>query len=184
LRIVSGSGDSHRWLDNAHRKKKMPRRSKIGGDDHSAPLRAPARQSLKVYRHHAAIFGRLPIYRTGFGSTSACTAAMMCDVVEFCSADGHGSAERVRILVASDLHQRRSLYGFLNDAVIAHRPHALVLLGDFMHAFERENGMLSVADCAKAVAALDVPQVLLCVGTTRASSSWSSPTQFRLQIEP
>jgi Icc-related predicted phosphoesterase len=70
----------------------------------------------------------------------------------------------VRLLTVSDLHQRSELYTGLHKAVRTHRPDAVILCGDFLHAMEPEHGMLSVAECAQAVACLEVARVLAVRG--------------------
>lgn len=84
-------------------------------------------------------------------------------------ADDLGCASRtgsrtVRLLTVSDLHQRADLYTKLVNAVRAHRPEAVVLCGDFLHGLEAERGMLSVAECAREIARLEVAQVIAVRG--------------------
>jgi Icc-related predicted phosphoesterase len=66
-----------------------------------------------------------------------------------------------QLLVATDLHQRSVLYRSLVRYVIAHRPAALILGGDFLHGTGMSpygnTRQLSPAQCAQELAALTVP---------------------------
>lgn len=70
----------------------------------------------------------------------------------------------VRLLTVADLHQRKNLYSELQQAIAEHKPDAVALLGDYLHAFDLEPGMMTVAECARAVSTLDVPQVVVVRG--------------------
>lgn len=71
---------------------------------------------------------------------------------------------RVRVLTVTDLHQSTRLYGQLAEAVTAHRPDVVAFLGDFLDVPVRGTGLLTVEECAVAIAGLDVPEVVLVRG--------------------
>ncbi len=77
----------------------------------------------------------------------------------------------LRILTATDLHQRRSLYQQLHAAVAAHKPQVVGLVGDFLHAGARTKQMLSVAQCAAALNALPVEKII-CVRGNHEDENW------------
>jgi Icc-related predicted phosphoesterase len=89
---------------------------------------------------------------------------MLCLVMGIPDLTAEHGARTVRILTVADLHQRESLYTELQHSVRTHRPDALILCGDFLHAMKPESGMLSVSQCAQAIARLEVPQILAVRG--------------------
>lgn len=77
----------------------------------------------------------------------------------------------VRILTATDLHQRRSLYQQLHSAVALHRPDVVALVGDFLHAGSRVKGMLSAAQCSLQLNALPADEII-CVRGNHEDENW------------
>lgn len=75
-----------------------------------------------------------------------------------------GVRGRVRVLTVTDLHQSLRLYGQLAEAVRVHRPDVVAFLGDFLDVPARGTGLLTVEECAVAIAGLDVPEVVLVRG--------------------
>lgn len=101
---------------------------------------------------------------TSPGSTRDPRTDTICDVMGLLASPSTAGTRTVRVLTVADLHQRRSLYTELQQAVVEHRPDAVILCGDFLHSLEPEDGMLSVADCAADIARLDVAQVIAVRG--------------------
>ena len=72
------------------------------------------------------------------------------------------SADTVKVLTATDLHLKRSLYGELRTAVEQHRPDVVCLVGDFLDAEDLppSNERLTPTGAALALAALPCEIVL------------------------
>ena len=73
--------------------------------------------------------------------------------------------QTVKVLTAADLHRSSKLYEQLGEAVREHRPDVLALVGDFLHAFDDNEGRLAPADCARFLA--EMP----CAATTQTTDA-------------
>lgn len=74
------------------------------------------------------------------------------------------SANAVRVLTVSELHQQRVLFTKLREAVDFHQPNVLALLGDFLDVPGVGAGMLGTRECAEAIARLPVPEIVVVRG--------------------
>ena len=72
---------------------------------------------------------------------------------------------RIRLLTAADLHQSKLHYRSLALAVAEHRPHAVVLVGDVLHALGHSSQyQFTTVECAEQLAALPVEHLVFVRG--------------------
>lgn len=88
------------------------------------------------------------------------------------SPDSVGGTRLVRLLTVTDLHQSRLLYAQLAEAVGLHRPDAVALVGDFLDCGNIDPDRLDLRACAEAIAALEVPEIILTRGN---HEDWNYP---------
>jgi len=83
------------------------------------------------------------------------------------------STDTVKVLTATDLHLKRSLYGELRTAVEQHRPDVVCLVGDFLDAEDRppSNERLTPTGAALALAALPC-EIVLVRGNHEDYENW------------
>jgi len=67
-------------------------------------------------------------------------------------------------MTVTDLHRIELLYQALGVAVVAHQPDVLALVGDFLDFCEPIVPQKTTADCARFIAGLDVPEIVLIRG--------------------
>jgi Icc-related predicted phosphoesterase len=65
----------------------------------------------------------------------------------------------VTVLTATDLHQRKSLYDELEQAVKLHRPDIVALVGDFLDASDHRARRFTATECAEHLSRLASPHV-------------------------
>lgn len=122
------------------------------------------RTGIGSWSEHVPEVWRFVYGATAGGSTCEDQTDIVCDVMGIPNFTAEDGTRTVRILTVADLHQRESLYTELQHSVRTHRPDALILCGDFLHAMKPESGMLSVSQCAQAIARLEVPQIVAVRG--------------------
>jgi Icc-related predicted phosphoesterase len=76
----------------------------------------------------------------------------------------------VRLLTVSDLHQRRDLYALLASAVQEHRPDIVAIIGDFLDVPGTGGDQIPVPACARALADLETPEIVLVRGNHETSN--------------
>lgn len=80
----------------------------------------------------------------------------------------------MRVLTVADLHQRRSLYTQLEEAVALHKPDVVALVGDFLDGWVPPPSgvaLISSSDAALALAALPC-EVVLVRGNHETEANW------------
>ena len=94
----------------------------------------------------------------------------------------HRKKQLVRILTVTDLHQSRCLYDQLQAEVHRHQPDLVAVIGDFLDLADDQDLPMTKAECARVLAGLSCPEVLLVRGN-HESGHWplfvASWPQFR-----
>jgi len=78
----------------------------------------------------------------------------------------------MKILTVSDLHLRISLYDQLAEAVALHQPDVVCLVGDFLDAGARTDGMLTPEAAALRLAAITEGREMVCVRGNHEEETW------------
>jgi Icc-related predicted phosphoesterase len=82
-------------------------------------------------------------------------------------------AVQVRLLTVADIHQSKVHYRALAQAVAAHKPDAVAIVGDALYALgEPDKSQFTVSECAKILADLPVEHLLFVRGN-HEDSNWS-----------
>jgi len=82
----------------------------------------------------------------------------------------------MRVLTVADLHQRRSLYTQLEEAVALHKPDVVALVGDFLDGWVPPPvgvDLISATDAALALAALPC-EIVMVRGNHETETNWSA----------
>ena len=85
----------------------------------------------------------------------------------------------VKILTVTDLHQVRSLYEQLAQAVESHVPDVVALVGDFLDAGDTQPNQLKTAECAAFLAGLPCKDLVFVRGNHEDSNWWEFFTAWQ-----
>lgn len=78
----------------------------------------------------------------------------------------------VSILTVTDIHRRADLYAALELAVSHHQPDVVAFVGDFLHAFDDNEGRLTTSEYASRIASLDCKEVVFVRGNHEDDAWW------------
>jgi len=81
-------------------------------------------------------------------------------------------ATSIKVLTATDLHQAKSLYRGLAEAVKVHRPNVLALVGDFLDMADGVEEMFTLEECAHFLAQLPCQDILFVRGNHEDQVWW------------
>jgi len=76
------------------------------------------------------------------------------------------------LITVSDLHRRSVLLHEFNAAVVRHKPSIVALVGDFLHAFDDNEGRVSVEECAHLISTLSADEIIFVRGNHENESWW------------
>ena len=73
-------------------------------------------------------------------------------------------SSRTTLLTVTDLHRSAGLLRALNEVVARHKPDMVALLGDFLHAFDDNEGRMTVEDCARLLSKMPCAEIAFVRG--------------------
>ena len=79
---------------------------------------------------------------------------------------------KTTVLTVTDLHRRSVLLQELQDAVVRHQPTIVAFVGDFLHAFDDNEGRVSVGDCAQVISKLPAEEIIFVRGNHEDEAWW------------
>ena len=71
---------------------------------------------------------------------------------------------RTTLLTVADLHRSAGLLMKLNEAMVRHKPDVVALVGDFLHAFDDDEGRMSAEDSAELLSKLPCTEIVFVRG--------------------
>jgi Icc-related predicted phosphoesterase len=80
-------------------------------------------------------------------------------------------SSKLTLLTVTDLHRRAVLFEALSEAVAERKPDILALVGDFLHAFNDEQGRVTTEECARLLSKLPCPEIVFVRGN-HESANW------------
>jgi Icc-related predicted phosphoesterase len=76
------------------------------------------------------------------------------------------------LLTVTDLHRSARLLRALSEVVAEHKPDMVALVGDFLHAFDDNEGRMTVGDCAGLLSRLPCAEVVFVRGNHEDEAWW------------
>ena len=76
------------------------------------------------------------------------------------------------LLTVTDLHRSAALLEALSEAVVQRKPDIVALVGDFQHAFDDNEGRVTVEECAGTLSKLLCAEILFVRGNHEDEAWW------------
>ena len=86
---------------------------------------------------------------------------------------------KTTLLTVTDLHRSSRLLQALGEAVAQHKPDVVALVGDFLHAFDDNEGRMTVGDCAGLLSKLPCAEIVFVRGNHEEEAWWPFAEAWR-----
>jgi Icc-related predicted phosphoesterase len=81
-------------------------------------------------------------------------------------------SSKTTLMTVTDLHRSTGLLLALREVVAQRKPDIVALVGDFLHAFDDNEGRMTVEDCAEQLSKLPCPEIVFVRGNHEDEAWW------------